>query len=60
MKTLNEAREFFSKETLFEAVAVVRTTAFRFIVRAKNIATNEESIFFLDLQLETLHKNETA
>lgn len=54
MKTLNEARDFFKKESLFEAVAVVRTTAFRFIIRAKNLATGDECLFFLNLQTSTL------
>ena len=50
MKTHNDAKTEFLKETLFEAIAVVRTTAFRFIIRAKNIATDEICIFYMDLK----------
>ncbi len=54
MKTLQEAKEFFAKETLYDLIVAVRTTAFRFIVRAKNIATEEVVVFIVDLKTLTL------
>lgn len=54
MKTLNECRVLFARETLYEAIATVRTTAFRFLVRAQNLATNEIKIFIVDARLNTI------
>lgn len=56
MKTTLQCLALFSKETLYEAITVARTTAVRFIVRARNIATNEECIFFVNAKLQTITK----
>lgn len=56
MSTYNEAKEFFKKETLYELASISRTSPYRFIVRAYNIATNEWFLFIVDMKNQTVDK----
>jgi len=54
MTTTQQAHDFFRKESLYDIVGTARTAAHRFIIRAKNIATNEFKLFIVDYKEQTI------
>ena len=54
MTTTEKAKDFFRKESLYQLEGIARTSAHRFIIRAKNIATSEEKKFIVDYKEQTI------
>lgn len=56
MKTTPQALAFFSKESLYSALTATRTGACRFIIIAKNVATDVTERFIVDLKAEKIER----
>lgn len=56
MTTTSKAIDFFRKESLYKLEGIARTSAHRFVVRAKNIATGSEHVFIEDCKEGTIKK----
>lgn len=46
----------FQRETLYELTNIARTSAHRFIIRARNLATEEHRIFIADCNEGSINK----
>jgi len=56
MHTTPQAIKIFARETLYTLTNIARTGASRFIVRAKNIATEEYQSFIVDCKDRSINK----
>lgn len=60
MKTTAEALQLFKeRETLYEVVAIARTSASRFIIRGRHLLTKEISPFIVDAKKKEIEKCNT-
>jgi len=56
MTTTQQAKDFFRKESLYEIAGMARTSAHRFMIRARNIATNEIKMFIVDYKEKSINQ----